>query len=245
MIRICALKKSFDSHLVIDGIDLEVADSQIISIIGESGSGKSVLLKLIMGFLEPDNGQIFIGGIELTSVEENEFLKIRRDIGYLFQESTLFDFMTINENLAFPLQENTRLNKDEIDEKVKIALDRVELAGIERKFPDELSGGMKKRVGIARAIIMEPKIFLCDEPTAGLDPNKAVLIMQLIHKIVKSLNATCIIVSHDVDNIFRFSDIIALLYKGKLIIKGTKEQLYKTDVKEVRQFLMLDYKEAV
>lgn len=239
MIKIINLKKSFNNHVVLDGIDLEVNKNQIVSIIGESGSGKSVFLKLIMGFLEPDSGQILIDGVDIKSLPEKELLKIRKNIGYLFQESTLFDFMTTYENLAFPLRENTKFSEKDIAAKVKEALHRVGLKNVENKFPDELSGGMKKRIGIARAIIMEPKLFLCDEPTAGLDPNKALSIMELISTLAKSLKVTSIIVSHDVNNVLRFSDIVAFLYQGKLIIKGTKDQIYKSDLKEVREFLLL------
>ncbi len=240
MIKISGLKKSFNGHLVLNGIDLEVEKNQIVSIIGESGSGKSVFLKLVMGFIEPDEGSILINGTDINLLRERELLQIRKNIGYLFQESTLFDFMTVYDNLAFPLRENTKFSESEIKRKVKDALYRVELHNIEEKLPEELSGGMKKRIGIARAIIMEPKIFLCDEPTAGLDPNKSLSIMRLITDIARSLKSASIIVSHDVSNVLRFSDIIALLYNGKLITKGTREEVCKTDQKEVRQFLMLD-----
>lgn len=240
MIKISGVNKSFNDQNVIDGIDLEVNKNQIISIIGESGSGKSVFLKIIMGFIKPDRGEISFDGINLDSLGERDLLEIRKNIGYLFQESALFDFMTVYENIAFPLRENSKFTEEEIEKKVKTALERVHLKNIEKKFPDELSGGMKKRIGIARAVIMEPRILLCDEPTSGLDPNKALTIMQLISEIVRTLEAACIIVSHDVRNVFRFSDIISLLHNGKLIIKGTKEQVCKTNIAEVRKFLMLD-----
>jgi phospholipid/cholesterol/gamma-HCH transport system ATP-binding protein len=240
MIEITGLKKSFNGHPVLNGIDLKVEKNQIVSIIGESGSGKSVFLKLVMGFLIPDEGKIIVNGTDINLLSEKELLELRKNIGYLFQESALFDFMTVYDNLAFSLRENTRFSELEIKKKVKDALYRVELHNIEEKLPEELSGGMKKRIGIARAIIMEPKIFLCDEPTAGLDPNKSLSIMQLISGIARSLKSASIIVSHDVSNVLRFSDTIALLYGGKLITKGTKEEICKTQQKEVRQFLMLD-----
>ncbi|MDD2653498.1 MAG: ATP-binding cassette domain-containing protein [Candidatus Omnitrophica bacterium] len=240
MIRVIGLKKSFNSHLVLNGIDLEVEKNQIVSIIGESGSGKSVFLKLIMGFLQPDEGKIFINGTDINSLDERKLLQIRKNIGYLFQESALFDFMTVYDNLAFPLRENTDLSEFDIKKRIKDSLSRVELHDVENKTPEELSGGMKKRIGIARAIIMEPKIFLCDEPTAGLDPNKSLSIMRLISDLARSLKSASIIVSHDVSNVLRFSDIIALLYNGKLITKGTKEEIFKTNQKEAREFLMLD-----
>ncbi|MBM3248351.1 MAG: ATP-binding cassette domain-containing protein [Candidatus Omnitrophica bacterium] len=240
MIEITGLKKSFNGHPVLNGIDLRVEKNQIVSIIGESGSGKSVFLKLVMGFLIPDEGKIIINGTDINLLREKELLELRKNIGYLFQESALFDFMTVYDNLAFSLRENTKFSELEIKKKVKDALYRVELHNIEEKLPEELSGGMKKRIGIARAIIMEPKIFLCDEPTAGLDPNKSLSIMQLISGIARSLKSASIIVSHDVSNVLRFSDTIALLYEGKLITKGTKEEICKTQQKEVRQFLMLD-----
>lgn len=240
MIRVIGLKKSFNSHLVLNGIDLEVEKNQIVSIIGESGSGKSVFLKLIMGFLQPDEGKIFINGTDINSLDERKLLQIRKNIGYLFQESALFDFMTVYDNLAFPLRENTDLSEFDIKKRIKDSLSRVELHDVEDKTPEELSGGMKKRIGIARAIIMEPKIFLCDEPTAGLDPNKSLSIMRLISDLARSLKSASIIVSHDVSNVLRFSDIIALLYNGKLITKGTKEEIFKTNQKEAREFLMLD-----
>lgn len=240
MIKVVNIKKTFDDQIVLDGINLEVGENQIVSIMGESGTGKSVFLKLIMGFLHPDQGKIFIDGTEITSLHESELLHIRKNIGYLFQESALFDFMTIYDNLAFPLRENTKFSEKEIEKKVKTALERVHLKDIENKLPSELSGGMKKRIGIARAIIMEPKIFLCDEPTSGLDPNKALSIMQLISEIVQTFKVACIIASHDVENVFKFSDIVAVLHRGKLIAEGKKEEILRTDLKEVREFLLLD-----
>ncbi|MCK5179014.1 MAG: ATP-binding cassette domain-containing protein, partial [Candidatus Omnitrophica bacterium] len=200
MIRIEHLSKSFNGQVVLDDIDLQIQEGEILVILGESGTGKSVLLKSMMGLIKPDGGKILINGKEITQLAEKELLKIREKIGYLFQEGALYDFMNVFENIAFPLAEHTDLDQQAIEAKVKKVLEVVDLAGIERKYPSELSGGMKKRVGLARSIILGSKILFCDEPTSGLDPIRSRDISNLIRDISRGLKCTTVITSHDIRN---------------------------------------------
>lgn len=225
MIRIEHLSKSFNGQVVLDDINLEIQEGEILAILGESGTGKSVLLKSMMGLIKPDSGKILINGKEITQLAEKELLKIRKKIGYLFQEGALYDFMNVFENIAFPLEEHTDLDQQAIEAKVKKVLEVVDLAGIERKYPSELSGGMKKRVGLARSIILGSKILFCDEPTSGLDPIRSRDISNLIRDISKGLKCTTVITSHDIRNAFRIADRSALIRGGKVIAIGTQAQM--------------------
>jgi len=225
MIRIEHLSKSFNGQAVLNDICLEVKKGEILALLGESGTGKSVLLKHMMGLLKPDSGQIWIDGEEITQLSEKELLKIRREIGYLFQEGALYDFMTVSENIAFPLQEHTDFDRQTITAKVKDILQIVDLKGVENKYPSELSGGMKKRVGLARSIILDSKVLFCDEPTSGLDPIRSRDISDLIRDVSRKMNCTTVLTSHDIRNAFRIADRSVLVRGGKIIAGGDQAEM--------------------
>ena len=237
MIRIKKLSKSFQDQVVLEDINLEIQEGEILTIFGESGSGKTVLLKHMIGLLKPDEGTIEIDSVDISGLRERELLKIRKNMGYLFQEGALYDFMNVFENIAFPLKEHTRFSSREIAEKVKQILKVVGLEGVEEKYPSELSGGMKKRVGLARAVILNSKILLCDEPTSGLDPLRSRDISDLIREVSKKMNCTTVITSHDVENSFRITDRLALIHKGKIGALGTPGELKKSENSLLKQFL--------
>lgn len=223
MIKLVDLHKSFDGLKVLDGINLEIKKGEITVIIGGSGCGKSVLLKHIIGLIRPDAGHVFIDDIDITQLKEKDIYKIRRRFGMLFQSAALFDSMTVGENVAFPLAEHTKLSKREIAEIVAGKLADVGLSGIEDKYPAELSGGMKKRVGLARAIALDPEIILFDEPTTGLDPIMTTVIDELILDIQRRLHLTCVANSHDIQSTFKIANKIGMLYKGKIVEEGDPE----------------------
>lgn len=237
MISVLNLSKSFNGQTILDDVSLEIKEGEIIVIAGESGVGKSVLLKHIMGLLKPDSGSIVIDGEEITDMREKNLLKVREKIGYLFQEGALYDFMNVFDNIAFPLKEHTKLKKAAIREKVQNILKVVDLEGIEKKFPSELSGGMKKRVALARAIILNSKILLCDEPTSGLDPIRSRDISDLIKEVSNKINCTTLITSHDIVNSFRIADRMALIREGKIAAQGTKKDLEKSKNAFVKEFI--------
>lgn len=238
MICISNVSKSFGDQRVLDGIDLQIQKGEILVVLGESGTGKSVLLKNIMGLLKPDQGSIAIDGVDIVNLKEKELLKIRKKIGYLFQEGALYDFMNVYENIAFPLREHEHLTSSAIKEKVHNILKLVDLSGVENKLPSELSGGMRKRVGLARSIILDSKILLCDEPTSGLDPIRSRDISDLIHDVSKKLNCTTVITSHDIQNSFRIADRVALVRQGKVIALGSPEDLKNSSNAFVQEFVM-------
>ena len=237
MISVKGLTKSFDGRMVLDHINLEVKTGELLVILGESGTGKSVLLKNMMGLIVPDEGAVIIDGVDITKLREKDLLKVRQKIGYLFQEGALYDFMTVYENLAFPLREHTTLNEKAIKAKIKVFLAIVDLKDVEDKYPAELSGGMKKRVGLARAIIMDSKILLCDEPTSGLDPIRSRDISDLIRNVSKTLNCTTVITSHDLTNSFRIADRVAILKDGKIIAQGTQKDIEASPQAFVQEFI--------
>jgi phospholipid/cholesterol/gamma-HCH transport system ATP-binding protein len=237
MIQIKDIHKSFRENHVLQGVDLTINKGETIVIIGRSGCGKSVLLKLIMGLLKPDEGKIFINGDDITFWSDNQLNKLRQRFGMLFQASALFDSMTVDENVGLGLREHTKLPEDEIQKKVKEKLKLVGLAEIEEKKPAELSGGMKKRVGLARAIAMDPEYVLYDEPTTGLDPIMADVINDLIICLRNSLSITSIAVTHDIVSAYKIADRIAMLYEGKIVFVGTPEEVKNADNPVVRQFI--------
>ena len=237
MIKIIDLHKSFGKQRVLDGVNLEIEGERTTVIIGSSGSGKSVLLKHIIGLLKPDSGQVLMDGIDITKLNEKNLDKIRKRFGMLFQEGALFDSMTVEENVAFPLREHTKMEDKRIREIVAERLRAVGLTGVENKMPSELSGGMKKRVGLARAVAMNPEIILFDEPTTGLDPIMAEAINNLIIDTQKNFNLTSIVISHDVSSIFRIGHKIAMLYKGRIIEYGTPEEIKESKNPVLTQFL--------
>ena len=237
MITLRNVHKSFGAQKVLDGLDLDIPDGEITAIIGPSGEGKSVLLKHLIGLQQPDSGAVEVDGESILGLRRSELNRIREKFGMLFQNVALFDSMTVFENVAFPLQEKTPLSKEEIRDKVLVALEDVGLKNIENKFPDELSGGMKKRVGLARAVVLNPKIILFDEPTTGLDP----IIKRAIHQLIKDTHAkfgfTAVIVSHEIPEIFDVAQNVAMLFRGKILQHGSTDDIKNSTDPAVRQFI--------
>ncbi|KAB0667476.1 ABC transporter ATP-binding protein [Oryzomonas japonica] len=237
MIKLTDVHKSFGTQKVLNGLDLEIPEGMITAIIGPSGEGKSVLLKHIIGLLQPDSGRIEVDGESIQGLRRSQLNRIREKFGMLFQNAALFDSMSVFENVAFPLQEKTKLSGAEIRRRVLSALEDVGLKNVENKFPDELSGGMKKRVGLARAVVLNPKIILFDEPTTGLDP----VIKRAIHHLIRETHAkfgfTAVIVSHEIPEIFDIAQNVAMLYQGKILQHGTPEEIQNSTHPVVRQFI--------
>ncbi len=228
---------AFNGQRVHSGINLCIKEGEVMSLIGSSGVGKSVLLKELIGILKPDKGEILVMGRNIVPLKEEELIKIRRNIGILFQGSALFDSLTVYENIAYPLREHTKLKEKEIEEKVREKLGLVGLEGVEQKLPDELSGGMKKRVGLARAIAVEPKIILYDEPTTGIDPINADKINELILDLQNKLGTTTIVVTHDLHCVKKVTNRLAMLSEGKIITEGTWDDLENSEIKVIRDFV--------
>ena len=232
------VKKRFAHLVVLDGVSLKVERGESVVIIGASGSGKSVLLKHIVGLLRPDDGEVYFDGVRIDLLPEKDLMPFRRRCGFLFQMSALFDSLNVGDNIAFPLQEHTKKSKDEIVEIVQQKLSMVGLSGIEKKMPGELSGGQKKRVALARAIALDPELILYDEPTTGLDPIRADVINELIIKLQRELHTTSITVTHDMQSAFKIANRIVMLHEGKIIIDGSPEQIKTTDNDIVRRFVL-------
>lgn len=237
MIKILDLYKSFNGQEVLKGINLEIEDGKTTVILGPSGCGKSVLIKHILRLLLPDSGSIIIDGKDITKIDAKEMNSILKKLGVLFQGGALFDSMTIEENVAFPLCEHKKLSRSEIAEKVRESLLLVGLSGTEKKYPSELSGGMRKRAAMARAIVMEPQILIFDEPTTGLDPITSDQIDNLIIEFNRKLNITNIVISHDIPGTFKIAHKIAMMYSGKIIEEGTPEEFRRSTNPIVRRFL--------
>ena len=237
IIQLKGVHKSFGAHHVLRGIDLNLPADQVNVIIGRSGGGKSVLLKHIIGLLKPDKGQVLIDGTDIVPLSGKELAEIRKRFGMLFQEGALFDSLTVAENVAFPLVEHTNISKAEIMDIVEEKLTRVGLKGMGYKMPSELSGGMRKRVGLARALALDPQIVLFDEPTSGLDPVMASAINELILQTRDEFGATCVVISHDILATMATADEIFMLYEGKIIAHGTSEDIKKWDDPVVQQFI--------
>jgi len=229
--------KSFNGILVHNGINLSIFEGEIISLLGGSGSGKSVLLKELIGLMKPDKGDIIVLDNNVTQMNEEALIELREHIGMLFQGAALFDSLTVFENIAYPLREHLKLTEKEIQERVAEKLQVVGLSGIEEKMPSELSGGMKKRVGLARAIATEPEIILYDEPTTGLDPMTAQRINDLIIELQRKLGITTIVVTHDLHCVKTVSDRIAMLHEGKIVAVGTWEELVTSNIQVVQDFI--------
>ncbi|WP_084590891.1 ABC transporter ATP-binding protein [Desulfonatronovibrio magnus] len=237
IIELKNVSKSFGSFEVLKNLDLGLEKDKVNIIIGRSGGGKSVLIKHIIGLLKPDQGQVLIHGEDIVPMNEREMARIRRGFGMLFQEAALFDSFNVEENVAFPLVEHTRKTNSEIRDIVHAKLSSVGLAGMGHKMPSELSGGMRKRVGLARALVMEPAIVLFDEPTSGLDPVMAAAINELIVRTQQEFGATCVVISHDIDATMKIADTIYMLYDGTIIAQGTSEEMKQWDDPVVRQFI--------
>lgn len=238
MIEIIELYKSFEKQEVLKGVNLKINDNEVTAIIGRSGGGKSVLLKHIVGLLKPDRGKILVSGEDISKLKGSRLDEIRSDIGVVFQGGALFDSMTVYDNVAFPLREKTKLDRKTIHEAVIAALNDVGLLGMEYKYPAELSGGMKKRVALARALIAKPKIILFDEPTTGLDP----ILVHSIHKLIRDTQQqykfTGIIISHEIPEIFEISDKVAVLHDGKIVEVGTPEEIKNSNKIVVKNFIL-------
>lgn len=237
VIRIRNLCRSFDGQQVLKGVDLDIPRGKATVIIGRSGIGKSVLLKHIIGLLRPDQGEIWVDGQEITRLSGDEMDRVRRKFGMLFQNAALFDSMDVADNVAFPLREHTRLGRAEIVEKVREKLRLVGLEGAEHKMPSELSGGMRKRVGLARAIALDPPIILYDEPTTGLDPILCDTIDRLIVRMQRELDVTSVVISHDIAGAFKIGDCIAMLHEGRIQGCSTAEEMKESEDPVVRQFI--------
>ncbi len=237
MIKIENLNKSFGEEKVLTDIDLTIPEGKITVILGRSGAGKSVLLKHIIGLIKPDSGKIYVDGREITGLSEKELNETREHFGMLFQGGGLFDSITVWENVAFPLTERGNVPREEIEKAVKRRISQVGLKGMENKLPSQLSGGMKNRVGLARALVTNPDIVLFDEPTAGLDPITEESISKLIVQSHKKHKSTYVIISHDIEMTLRVADKIALLYGGKIIAEGTSDDLKKSKDSFVSKFI--------
>ncbi|MBU1888216.1 MAG: ABC transporter ATP-binding protein [Candidatus Omnitrophica bacterium] len=237
MIEIINLSKSFGDNKVLDNLNLVINSGETMVIIGRSGCGKSVLLKHIIGLLRSDFGQVLIDNSDITKIDYKKLDELRLSFGMLFQGAALFDSMTVGENVGFALREHTDLKEDLVREKVAKALEMVGLKGIEDLMPAELSGGMKKRVGLARAICNNPKIILYDEPTTGVDPVMADAVNELIIDLNHKLKVTSIVVTHDMVSAYKIATRIAMLYKGKIIAVGTPDEIKNSQDPIVRQFI--------
>lgn len=237
MIKIRDLHKRFENKIVLRGVDLDVYDGEKLVIIGRSGCGKSVLLKLILNLLHPDKGYILVEDIAMKKVGQTDLFMLRKQFGFLFQGAALFDSMTVSENIALPLIEHTQMGPTDIRKKVAEKLELVGLPGIEDLKPAELSGGMKKRVGLARAIVMNPRYILYDEPTTGLDPIMAANIDKLIIELSEKLDVTSIVVTHDMQSVRKVADRVVMLHNGRIIYSGNPVDLNSTDHPVVHQFV--------
>lgn len=237
MILLKNVWKSFGENQVLKGLNLRIEEGETIVVIGQSGCGKSVLLKTIVGLLIPDNGDVVIENISLKNISKRELYEIRKKIGMVFQGSALFDSLSVWENVGLSLIEHSRMSKDDVKKLATEKLKLVGLSNVENKYPAELSGGMKKRVGIARAIAMNPKFVLYDEPTTGLDPIIADRINDLIIELQKKLKITTIAVTHDMTSAYKIADRIAMLHNGKIIFEGTPAEVQQTKNSFVQQFI--------
>ena len=244
LLKIEGLQKSFGLNKVLIGVNLEIPEKSICSIVGQSGTGKSVLLKCIMGMIPADSGAVWFKDVELTRLNRKELIEIRKHFGYAFQNAALFDSMTVGENLEFPLREVLQVkNRAIIKKKVAEILDWIELPGIEHMHPSDLSGGMRKRVGVARALMLQPEVLFFDEPTTGLDPVLSETIMNLVVRVNKELDVTCIVITHDIPAAFRISDQIAFLHQGTIVADGKPEDVARSDHDIVRAFLRISFNE--
>ena len=237
VIAIKGLTKSFGSLSVLNGIDIEIAKGENLAILGRSGTGKSVLIKIISGLLKPDNGTVKVFGQEVDKLNVKELRELRLKIGFSFQNSALYDSMTVRENLAFPLTRTKRnLSKNEVSQAIEEVLSEVGLSQTINQMPSELSGGQKKRIGIARTLILKPEIILYDEPTAGLDPITSIEINNLIIKVQKQYNTTSIIITHDLTCAKNTANRVAVLMKGKFLTMGSFKDVFSSDDEAIKTF---------
>jgi phospholipid/cholesterol/gamma-HCH transport system ATP-binding protein len=237
MIQVVDVHRSFGRQQVLKGVNLRVAQGEIVAVIGRSGSGKSVMLRLLIGLLRPNRGQVIIEDTDIARLSGRRLDRIREHFGMLFQGGALFDSMTVFENVAFPLREKTKLSEAEITEQVQKMLESVGLGEMGYKFPAELSGGMKKRTALARALVTSPSIILFDEPTTGLDP----ILVHAIHQLIKDTHSafgyTAVIVSHEIPEVFDIATRVAVLHEGKIIEEGTPEVILQSPNPVIQQFI--------
>ena len=237
LFEVRGLQKAFGRHRVLDGLDLDIFAGEVVTIIGESGSGKSILLKAMMGLLDADAGTIRFDGEEVTGQTEREWTQTRRRIGMLFQESALFDSLNVYDNVSYALQEQTTMTEDEIAQRVEETLALVGLPGIEHMSPADLSGGMRKRVALARAVAVRPEVVFYDEPAEGLDPINVTRVNRLLLGLQKSLNVTSVVVTHNLKAAFAISDRLALIHDGAVAATGAPEALLESEDPVVREFI--------
>jgi phospholipid/cholesterol/gamma-HCH transport system ATP-binding protein len=237
MIKVEGLYKKLGGQPILEDITFHVSTGEIVAVLGLSGAGKTVLLKHLIGLFRPDKGRVIIDGVDIDSLNEDQLLKVRCNMGYLFQEGALYDFMDVYDNVAFPLREHTKLKSSEVTGRVREVLKLVDLEGVESKMPDELSGGMKKRVGLARAIVLGAKVLLCDEPTSGLDPIRSRDISDLIRHVTQQIGSTMVMTSHDVNNSFRIASRLIIINEHHIAAIGTARQLKELKEPFVQEFL--------
>jgi phospholipid/cholesterol/gamma-HCH transport system ATP-binding protein len=237
VIECVAVEKAFGGHRVLDGVTCQVPRGLITVIMGPSGTGKSVLLRHFVGLLRPDRGDVIVEGHSVPRLSEDALLVLRRDMGMLFQDGALFSSMNLYDNVAFPLRQHTKRPEREIRDVVMARLEEVGLAGAEKKMPNELSGGMRKRAGFARALVLEPRILLFDEPDSGLDPVRTALLCELIREIQRRYRSTAVVISHDTKAVFEVADNVILLHGGRVVEQGPKEQLRRSPNPFTSQFI--------
>ncbi|HPV82734.1 MAG TPA: ABC transporter ATP-binding protein [Nitrospira sp.] len=239
MIKLVGVEKTFGKQAVLRGVDLTIPTGKLTTIIGPSGEGKSVLLKHIIGLMQPDRGEVWIDGTDIARLKGQALNEVRKKFAMLFQGAALFDSMTVFENVAFPLREKLRLKGDTVTRRVEEKLEQVGLKGMGHKFPAELSGGMRKRAGLARALVMEPEIILFDEPTTGLDPLLAKAIHDLIVAMQQQFGFTAVMVSHEIPEIFGISDYVAMLKNGRIAKMAPSSEFVNTTDEEIREFIFV------
>ena len=237
MIKVENLYKEFDCKTILNDISIEYKPGECSLIIGASGSGKTVLLKNLVGLHIPTSGKIWYGDNEFTAMNDKQKKSIRKEMGMLFQGSALFDFATVEENIMFPMEFFTDWSKEQMLERANFCLKRVNLENANKKLPSELSGGMQKRVGIARAIALNPKYLFCDEPNSGLDPTTSIVIDRLIQEITQEYNITTIVNTHDMNSVMEIGDKIGFIHKGHKLWEGNKNEILKSDCKELNDFV--------
>jgi phospholipid/cholesterol/gamma-HCH transport system ATP-binding protein len=237
MIKLVGVEKTLGGQRVLQGLDLTVPTGQLTTVIGKSGEGKSVLLKHMIGLLQPDRGQVWVGEVDISRLRGRALNEVRKRFAMLFQGAALFDSLSVFENVAFPLREKLRLTGAEVARRVDEKIEQVGLGGMGHKFPAELSGGMKKRAGLARALVMEPEIILFDEPTTGLDPLMAKSIHDLIVTMQRRFKFTAVMVSHEIPEIFGISDWVAMLRKGKIALMAPTADFVRTTDPEIHEFI--------
>ncbi len=237
LFEIRGLRKAFGRHQVLSGLDLDIVDGEVLTIIGESGSGKSILLKAMMGLIEVDAGTIRFDGIEVTGQDERKWIQTRRRIGMLFQESALFDSLNVYENVAYALREQTTMSEEEIAERVADTLGLVALPGIELMSPSDLSGGMRKRVALARAVAVRPAVVFYDEPAEGLDPINVTRVNRLLLGLQQKLRVTSVVVTHNLKAAFAISDRLALIHDGTVEVTGAPDSILESEDPVVREFI--------